>query len=316
MVTLRDIRAAYPAISRVAIRTPVLPLKNLDGPKNVFVKCENLQWGGAFKIRGAFNNVRAHLRQARKFGVVGCSSGNHAQGLALAAKFLGVKATVVMLDQSVPHKVEATRRYGATVIFGGKTSVAIMDLTDQIAAERGCAVIHPFDAPETIAGAGTVGLELHRQLKDVKVVVVPIGGGGLISGVAAAVKGLNPRIKVYGVEPEGAAKMHSSRKAGELVTLPGTDTIADGLKPVRGGVNTFEHIEKHVDEIVLVSDAEILEACRHLIEREKIVVEPSGAASVAAIRAGRVPLPKRGNVCAVLSGGNVDFNLLFPPPKS
>lgn len=307
MVTLKAIRAAYPAIARVAVRTPLLALK--EGPRNVFVKCENLQRGGAFKLRGAYHNIRSHLAAARRHGVVGCSSGNHAQAMALAARMLGVDATIVMLDQSMPHKVEGTRRYGGRVVFGGRTSTAIFERMQRIAERQKRAIVHPFDAPETIAGAGTIGLEIHSQMRDVRAVVVPIGGGGLISGVATAIKGLNPRIRVYGVEPRGAAKMFRSRRAGRLVTLPKTDTIADGLKPVRGGVNTFEHIERHVDELVLVSDREILDTCRYLMAREKLVVEPSGAASVAAIRFGRVPV--RGPTVAVISGGNVDFKAVL-----
>jgi threonine dehydratase len=310
VIGLKEIRAAVPAIARVAIRTPVLPLKELGIP-DVFVKCENLQRGGAFKIRGAFNNIRSKLRAARRHGVIGCSSGNHAQGMALAARALGVDATVVMLDQSVPHKVEATRRYGARVIFGGKTSTAIFARAEAIARRRGCVMIHPFNDPETIAGAGSIGLELLSQLPHVKAVVVPIGGGGLISGVATAIKETNPRVKVYGAEPAGAPKMFRSRRAGRLVTLDGTDTIADGLKPVRGGPNTFAQIEKYVDEIVLVTDRQILRACRHLILREKLVVEPSGAATVAAIQSGKIRPPRDGPICAVLSGGNVDLDAVL-----
>lgn len=302
MIGIKDIRSAYRAVSRVALLTPVLPLKEVEG---LWVKCENLQRAGAFKLRGAYHNIRSKLAAAKRWGVVGCSSGNHAQGMALAAKLLGVRATVVMLDQSVPVKIEWTRRYGARVILGGRTSVAIMERAARIAERDGCVVIHPFDDPETIAGAGTVGLEIARQLPDVAAVAVPVGGGGLLSGVAAAIKGLRPRVKVYGVEPVGAPTMSRALAAGAPVTLASTNTIADGLKPLRAGEHTVAHVARYVDDMVLVTDRQILAACRHLILREKLVVEPSGAAAVAAVMAGKIRAP--GKICAVLSGGNVDL---------
>lgn len=307
MVTLADIQKAHAVVSKVAIRTPLLPLK-FSGRSETFVKCENLQRAGAFKIRGAYNKISRLPRSCK--GVVAYSSGNHAQAVALAAKLRGLKACIVMLDQSVPHKVEGTRGFGAEVIFGGSTSEAIKARAGEEAAKRDFAIIPPFNDPEIIAGQGTVGLEILRDLPDVKAVVVPIGGGGLISGIATAIKESKRRVKVFGVEPEGAAKMYRSVKEGKLVTLPGTDTVADGLKPVRAGELTFEHVRKHVDEIVLVNDAEILSAARHLILKEKLVVEPSGAASLAAVVSGKLRLP-RGSVVAILSGGNADIRMIL-----
>lgn len=307
MVPLKEIRSAHARIAGVAIRTPILPLKFFDRP-DTFVKCENLQRGGAFKIRGAYNKI-SQLRKPK--GVTAYSSGNHAQAVALAAKMLGIRATIVMLDQSVPHKLEQTKAYGAEVILGGASSEAIKERAEQIAAERGYEIVPPFNDPDIVAGAGTVGLEILKDLNTVKAVVVPIGGGGLCSGIVTAIKESNPKVKVFGVEPDGAPKMYESVKAGKLVTLPSpTRTVADGLKPVRAGELTFAIISKYIDGLALVSDSEILSASKQLIQKEKLVVEPSGAASVAAIRFGKLKLPK-GPVVAVLSGGNADVPMIL-----
>ncbi len=302
MVTLADIRAAHEVVSKVAIRTPILPLKFSDR-EHTYVKCENLQRTGAFKIRGAYNRISR--LPASCPGVTASSSGNHAQAVALAARLRGIKACVVMLDQSMPHKVEGTKSYGAEVILGGRTSTAIKERAEREAAERGYVYVPPFNDPDIIAGQGTAGLEIVQDLPDVKAVVIQIGGGGLISGVATAVKESRPGVKVFGVEPTGATAMYESIRKGELVTLADTNTIADGLKPIRVGELTLEHVRKYVDEIVLVTDEAILEATRHLILREKLVVEPSGAATLAAVRSGKLKLPD-GPVVLLLSGGNAD----------
>lgn len=302
MISLSDVEKARERVHGVAIRTPLLPLKFAERA-NTFVKCENLQRSGAFKIRGAFNKI-SRLRRVK--GVAAYSSGNHAQAVALAARMRNIPAVIVMLDQSVPHKLEQTKAYGAEVILGGQSSEEIKARAEHLAAERGYEIIPPFNDPEIIAGQGTVGLEILEQLEGVKAVVVPVGGGGLCSGIATAVKETSPRVKVIGVEPEGAPKMYESVRAGKLVTLPGTNTVADGLKPVRAGELTFSIVSKYVDDFVLVSDSEIISAARLLIQKEKLVVEPSGAASLAAIRSGKAKLPK-GPVVAVLSGGNADI---------
>jgi threonine dehydratase len=309
MVTLADIRAAQKVIAKVAIRTPILPVKFSDRPET-YVKCENLQRTGAFKIRGALNRI-SKLPNSCK-GVTASSSGNHGQAVALAAKLRGLKAVIVMLDQSVPHKVEGTRSYGAEVILGGTTSVVIKERAEREAAERGYVYIPPFNDPDIIAGQGTVGLEIVQDMKDVKAIVVQIGGGGLSSGVATAVKETNPRIKVFGVEPAGAAKMLPSLKAGHIVTIDRVDTIADGLKPTRVEALTFEAVGKYVDEVVTVTDEEILASMRLLVLKEKLVVEPSGAASLAAVLSNKLKLPK-GPVVAILSGGNADLRLVVGP---
>jgi threonine dehydratase len=307
MVTLADIRAAHKIVSKVAIRTPILPLKFCDRPET-YVKCENLQRTGAFKIRGAFNRISKLPKSCK--GVTASSSGNHAQAVALAARMRGIKACIVMLDQSVAHKVEGTKSYGAEVILGGNNSVLITERAEREAAERGYVFVPPFNDPDIIAGQGTVGLEIFQDLKDVKAVVVQIGGGGLSSGVATAIKESNPKIKVFGVEPTGAAAMRAALDAGKVVTLPSVDTIADGLKPTRVGPLTLEHIGKYADDVVLVSDDEIMAATRHLILKEKLVVEPSGGAALAAVLSGRLKLPK-GPVVAILSGGNADLKMIL-----
>jgi threonine dehydratase len=306
MVTLADIRQARERIKAVAIHTPLLAAK--FGPANIYFKCENLQRGGAFKIRGAYNNLAQLTPDVRARGVTAYSSGNHAQAVALAAKLFGVPATLVMLNQSVAEKVAQTEEYGAEVIFGGDSSEKIKTRAERIAADRRMTVIPPFNHPWTIAGQGTAGIEILEDLPEVETVVVPIGGGGLISGIATAVKETRPSIRVIGVEPEGAPKMLESLRAGQLVTLPGTNTIADGLKPVRAGDLTFAAVRSYVDDVVLVPDSAIVEAVAQLMKQEKLVVEPSGAASFAAVRSGKVAVS--GPTVCVLSGGNITADLL------
>jgi threonine dehydratase len=307
MVTLADIRKAHAIISKVALRTPILPLKMVDRPES-YVKCENLQRTGAFKIRGAYHRISKLPKSCK--GVTASSSGNHAQAVAYAARLRGLKACIVMLDQSVPHKIEGTKSYGAEVILGGVDSVVITERAQREAAERGYIFIPPFSDPDIIAGQGTVGLEIVQDLPGVKSVIVQIGGGGLSSGVMTAVKESNPKIKVYGVEPAGAAKMRAALDAGKVVTLPSVSTVADGLKPTRVSELTLEHVGRYADDVVSVSDEEILAATRHLILKEKLVVEPSGATALAAVLAGKLKLPK-GPAVAILSGGNADLKMIL-----
>ncbi len=309
MISLDQIRQARKQIAGMAIRTPLLPLKFHDRPET-YLKCENLQRGGAFKIRGAYNKI-SRLKEPR--GVVAFSSGNHAQAVALASRELGIAATIVMLNQSVPQKLKQTRAYGAEVILGGETSQEIQERAEAIAAEREWVIIPPFDDPEIIAGQGTVGMEILEDLPGVKSVVAPIGGGGLCSGIVCAIKQTHPEIKVFGVEPEGAPKMLESMRAGKLITLPPTKTIADGLKPVRAGKLTFEIVSKLIDNIVTVDDEAILDAARHLVWMEKLVVEPSGAATFAAVRSGKITLPE-GPAAIVVSGGNADLGRMLGFP--
>ena len=307
MVTLADIRAAHKIVSKVAIRTPILPLKFFDRP-DTFVKCENLQRTGAFKIRGAYHRISKLPKSCK--GVTASSSGNHAQAVAFAARMRGIQACIVMLDQSVATKVEGTKGYGAEVILGGTNSVLITERAEREAKERGFVFVPPFNDPDIIAGQGTVGLEIVQDLRDVKSVIVQIGGGGLSSGVATAIKESNPKIKVFGVEPTGAAAMRAALDAGKVVTLPSVNTIADGLKPTRVGQLTLDHLGKYADDVVLVDDEHILAATRHLILKEKLVVEPSGAAALAAVMSGKLKLPK-GPAVVILSGGNADLKAIL-----
>jgi threonine dehydratase len=302
MITLADIRAAARRIGGQAVRTPLLEMKSSPRP-GVFLKCENLQRTGSFKIRGAAHRI-ARLPRGCK-GVTASSSGNHAQAVACAARERGLKACIVMLDSSVPHKVEGTKSFGAEVILGGADSISITERAVREAEARGWTFIPPFDHPDIIAGQGTVGLEIVQDLPDVKAVVVQIGGGGLISGVATALKEMRPQARVIGVEPEGAPAMARAAAAGRVVRLDGVDTIADGLKPLEVGPTTLEHVRARVDALVQVGDAEILEAAKRLLLKEKLVVEPSGAAALAALISVRLKLP-RGPVAVVLSGGNAD----------
>lgn len=306
MITLDDIRRAQQRLDGVVIQTPLLPLK--FGAKGIFLKCENLQLAGSFKIRGAYNNIAQLSAEQKKRGVVAYSSGNHAQGVALAARMMGVPATIVMLNSSISEKVDQTKAYGAEVILGGNLSEEIKARAEKVAAERGYAVVQPFNQAGTIAGQGTVGLEILAALPQVETVVVQIGGGGLISGIATAIKSLRKQAHVIGVEPAGAPKMTRALEAGGPVTLPGTDTIADGLKPVRCGDLTYAHVKAHVERVVLVTDDEIRDGMRHLIRREKLMVEPSGAAAFAAVQCGKVEA--KGPTAIVLSGGNADLGLV------
>jgi threonine dehydratase len=294
LVRLSDIQAAAQRIKGVAQRTPLISAPPL------LLKAEHLQPMGAFKMRGATNFLAQLDPAALKAGVITYSSGNHGQAVALAAQRLGVPAVVVMPETAPQVKVDGVRSYGAEVIMAGKTSLERKARAEALAEARGLAIVPPFDHPWIIAGAGTCGLEIVEDCPDVAAVYVPVGGGGLLSGVAAAVKSLRPQAHVIGVEPTGAAKMAASRNAGRPVTLDRTTSIADGLLPVRPGDLTFEHTQAFVDDVVTVSEVEIANALGWLYEKADVRAEPSGAVSVAA--ALRAP---GGKVVAVISGGNV-----------
>ena len=274
----------------------------------VFLKCENLQKTGSFKVRGALNLILELDDVARGPGVVTISAGNHAQAVAWSAARAGISATVVMPANASPTKVRASEEYGAEVILQG-TIFEAFDLALEVAQDRGLTFLHAFDDPLIIAGQGTVGLEILEDVPDVATVVAPVGGGGLISGVALAVASLAPGARVFGVEPHGACAMRKSLDKGEAVHLESIDTIADGLGAPMAGELTFEVVRHHVEDVVLVSDDEIREAMAFVLERAKLLVEPAGAAGVAALLAGRIPLAD-GPVVAVLSGGNVDLDRL------
>lgn len=307
LATLDGIRGAAQRIAGVARRTPVLDLAPL---LPLAVKCEQMQPIGAFKIRGAYNYLARLSAAQRAPGVITYSSGNHGKAVAFAASQFGVPAVIVMPETAPAVKVEGARRWGAEVVFAGTTTVHRQARAEQIAAARGLVIVPPFDCLPIIEGQGTVGLEILAQLPGVRTVVVPIGGGGLISGVAAAVKLSDPGIRVVGVEPEGAPKMSHSLAAGLPVTLPSVKSIADGLMAVRPGVLNFLHVQAFVDEVITVSDAEIVEAARALWDVARLAVEPSGATSVAGALPRAADWARQGPVVAVLSGGNVALSTL------
>jgi threonine dehydratase len=276
---------------------------------DLFLKCENLQKTGSFKPRGALNKLASLDEAARRRGVVTVSAGNHAQALAWAARATNVRATVVMPQSASQAKADASAGYGAEVIRHGTTFEAF-DRAHALAAERGLLFVHPFDDEDVVAGAGTTGLEILEQVSDIDAVVVPIGGGGLIAGIATAVKQLRPSVSVYGVEPRGAAAMRASLDAGRAIRLQNVDTIADGLAAPMAGELTYEIVRRYVDDVVLVTDAEIAAAVRALLSRVKLLAEPAGAAAVAAILESRLPLRAGARVVAMVSGGNVDLERL------
>lgn len=310
MLSLDDIRAAADRLRGSVRRTPVLDVSDVLGGagRPLFLKCEHQQPGGAFKIRGAMNMMLRLQPDELKGGVITYSSGNHGQAVALAASRRGLLAVVVMPSTAPAIKIEGVRRWGAEVILEGRTTTDRRQRAEAEAAARGLAVIPPFDHEWIIEGQGTCALEILEQVEDVDIVVAPVGGGGLVAGVAAAVKLSRPGVRVVGVEPAGAAKMTASLAAGRPVTLDRTETIADGLMPVRPGDLTFEYVRRFVDRMVTVDDERIARAALWLFSEAKQVVEPSGAASVAAVlwpEAGSPLVDTSQRVVAILSGGNV-----------
>jgi threonine dehydratase len=307
LISLEAIEAAAERIAGVVVRTPLLPFPDLSQELGgeVRLKCESLQRTGAFKIRGAYNLISQLSPDTVRKGVITYSSGNHAQALALAASIVGGRAVVVMPTNAPKVKSDGARRLGAEVVFEGTTSPERKARAEAIAHEEGLLVVPPFEHPRIIEGQGTVGLEIFEDWPEVDVVLAPIGGGGLLSGTAAALRRLKPEITVIGVEPEGAPAMRAALDAGEPVTLESTDSVADGLIPVRVGELTYRHVEALVDDVVTVTEEAIHEATALLLNRRKLVVEFSGAATVAAIISGVVPVEGK-KAAAVLSGGNLD----------
>ena len=313
LVSLNLIRDAASRIQDVARVTPLVDVSDTLRSR-LLLKCENLQLGGAFKIRGAFNMIAQLSEHDRGRGVITYSSGNHGRAVALGARRLGAPAVIVMPTSAPQIKVDGVRELGGEVIFEGTTSAERRVRAESEAAERGLTVVPPFDHPWIIAGQGTIGIEILADCPEVSEVLVQIGGGGLIAGVAAAIKQQKPEVRVIGVEPSGAAKMKASSEAGQPVTLDKTLSIADGLLPVRPGDLTFAHVRAFVDELITVEDEAIARAVVWLFRRAKLVAEPSGAATVAAFHA-RVAeasgateaglVPHRGVTVAVLSGGNI-----------
>ena len=307
LVGIEAIRAAARTIAKVAVRTPLLPLDELAAQLGVpvYVKAENLQRVGAFKLRGAYNVV-SQLVAAGAKGVITYSSGNHGQAVAFAARQFGVRAVIVMPETATAVKRAGVERMGGEIVLAGRTSADRYERAMQIAREQGLAVVPPYDHPGIIAGQGTVGLEIVEDCPDLATVVVPVGGGGLSSGVAAAVKALRPSAQVVAVEQEGSPKLATSLREKRRITLEKTGSIADGLITLSVGSLNWEHLSRLVDRAATVPDEALREAVRYLLDRRKLVVEPSGVATVAWLRA-QVAGAVRGPVVAVLSGGNIEW---------
>lgn len=301
--------AAY-TLKDVIRETDVIKAPSLNPDCNVFLKTENLQITGSFKVRGAYYKMSQLSPVDRAKGVIACSAGNHAQGVALAAQRSGIKATICLPDGAPISKVEATKSYGADVVLVPGVYDDAYNRALKLKDERGYTFIHPFDDEDVIAGQGTIGLEIINQIPNIDAVIVPIGGGGLISGIAFAIKTLNPRIKIYGVQAAGAPSMLNSVRDKKIEKLENVSTIADGIAVKQPGNITYTLCSKYVDGIVSVTDDEIAAAILQLIEKHKMIAEGAGAVPVAAVMFNKIPDLKGKNVCCVVSGGNIDVNIL------
>ncbi len=309
MLTLDSVYKASHVLKEVIRRTDLIKAPKINPDAEVYLKPENLQVTGSFKVRGAYYRISQLTEAEREKGVIACSAGNHAQGVALAATKAGIKSLICLPDGAPISKVEATKGYGADVCLVPGVYDDAYNKALQLRDEKGYTFIHPFDDENVIAGQGTIGLEILDDLPEVDAVVVPIGGGGLISGVAFAIKQLNPKIKVYGVQAAGAPSMFNSIHDNKIERLDSVATLADGIAVKEPGKNTFELCRKYVDEIVTVSEDEISGAILALIEQQKMIAEGAGAVSVAAVMFNKVPVKGKKVVC-VVSGGNIDVTIL------
>lgn len=309
MLNISEIFNAAAVLKDVARKTTIIPAPHINPESEVYLKTENLQLTGSFKLRGAYYKISQLTDEEKARGVIACSAGNHAQGVALGATHNGIKSLICLPAGAPMSKIEATKNYGAEVCLVPGVYDDAYAKALQLRDEFGYTFVHPFDDPKVIAGQGTIGLEILEQMPDVEAVIVPIGGGGLISGVAFAIKTLRPEIKVYGVQSSGAPSMVASLQEGAIQHLNNVSTIADGIAVKEPGVNTFELCNKYVDEVVTVSDEEIAAAILALIEQQKLVAEGAGAVSVAAAMFNKVPIKGKKTVCLV-SGGNIDVNTL------
>lgn len=311
-VDLDKIKEAAKRIAPYVKHTPVLRAEKLDELLGceVYFKPECLQKTGSFKIRGATNKILSMTDEERARGIIASSSGNHAQGVAFAAQLLGIHATIVLPSNAPQVKVDNTRTLGAEVIQHGFGSIERYKKLYEIVEQKGYSVVHSFNDPDLIAGQGTVGYEIMQDLQDVDTVVVPLGGGGVLAGVAVAVKESNPNVRMVGVEPERIPRYSESRKAGRPVEVELKDTVADGLMITTTGSNTYPIIEKYVDEVIPVPDEAIVKAVKEITLKGKVVVEPSAAIGVAAVLSGGLKVREGEKVCFVLTGGNVDPNVL------
>ena len=309
MLTLEKIYKASEVLKEVAGKTDILPASKIFCDNHIFLKTENIQSTGSFKVRGAYFKISELTEEEKKRGVIACSAGNHAQGVALAATKHGVKSLICLPEGAPTSKIQATKGYGADVCLVKGVYDDAYQKALELKEQYGYTFVHPFDDEDVIAGQGTVALEILEDMPKVDAIVVPIGGGGLISGIAYTIKNLKSKIKVYGVQAEGAPSMYRSVKEGVPITLDEVNTIADGIAVKHPGTLTYELTKKYVDDIFTVSEDEIATAIVTLMERKKMVAEGAGAVSVAAAMFNKLPLKDKNVVC-IVSGGNIDVNKL------
>lgn len=309
MVTLDRVYQAAFTLKEVARKTDLIAAEKLSADGNLFLKTENLQTTGSFKVRGAYFKISQLTQEEKDKGIVACSAGNHAQGVAMAATRMNTRSIVCMPDSAPIMKIESTKALGAEVCLVKGTYDDAHDKAVELQKETGMTFIHPYDDPDVIAGQGTIGLEILEQLSDVEAVVVPVGGGGLIAGVAFAIKSLKPECKVYGVQAAGAASMYNSFHDHKREVLDQVSTFADGIAVKNPGELTFEMIKQYVDDIVTVTEDETAAAILALMEKQKVVAEGAGAVPVAAVMFDKLPVHGKKTVC-IVSGGNIDVNIL------
>ncbi len=311
-ISFDDIQRAAKRLAGVAHRTPIFTSRTVNRLTSfeVFFKAENMQRAGAFKFRGAYNTLSRLSEDERKRGVVAYSSGNHAQGVAYAAKILGIPATIVMPTDAPQSKLAATRGYGANVVFHNRQTEDRAEIAAEISRKTGAVIIPPFDHPHIMAGQGTAGLELMQDVPDLDVLITPVGGGGLLSGCATAAKGINPKVRVFGVETERSNDWWQSVRAGERIKIDPPDTIADGMRTQQPGELTFAVVQSLVEDILLVSEQEVTDAVKFLLMRLKILAEPTGAVAPAAVLSGKLDAPRGAKIGVIISGGNVDADVL------
>ncbi len=312
MLSLDKVYHASYVLKDVVRETDIIysPTLSAQSGCSLYLKTENLQVTGSFKVRGAYYKISQLTEEEKSHGVIACSAGNHAQGVALASQKFGIKSVICMPDGAPISKVEATRSYGAEIVLVPGVYDDAHNYAEKLREEKGYTFIHPFDDTDVIAGQATIGLETINQLKDIDAIVVPIGGGGLISGVAFAVKSLNPAIKVYGVQAAGAPSMLESIKHKKIETLPSVSTIADGIAVKEPGEHTFELCSRYVDKIVSVTDDQVSAAILALIEKQKMIAEGAGAVALAAVMFNKIPDIKGKKVVCLISGGNIDVTIL------
>lgn len=310
MLTIEKIKQAREILSKAIYQTDVIRTENLTKDCELWLKTENLQKTGSFKLRGAYYKISQLSEEEKRRGVIACSAGNHAQGVALAATTNNIPSLICLPEGAPISKVEATRGYGAEICLVPGVYDDAYNRAIALQKERGYTFIHPFNDEDVIAGQGTIGLEILEQIKDLDAIIVPIGGGGLIAGVSYAVKAVNPNVKIYGVQAAGAPSMLNALRDDKIQSLPSVSTIADGIAVKQPGEITFTYCKKYVNAVVTVNDEEIAAAILALLEKQKIVAEGAGATPLAAVLAGKLPEIKGKKVCCLVSGGNIDVTIL------